>query len=384
MIISTLLLFKSKAIMLFNNSYLFLSTFLFSSKAKLLAYIKTLTIYKTFALAIKRFVIDNVFSKWLNETIINPIMGPIKQYVKYYLSLDIKSKIKKLLYFFIPISIFTYIIQMAGLIEHIMFFAEIKTMVIGFFKILWLVSGKALFYITTFLQTSWLAPLFEIFALSWFISKLEKIPYIGKYVSSFFQYLSNVFSYIFNIWNLFYHKFIYTNLSKKLKEKMDKFSIYMINKLEGTKHDNEIYLIRKFKKEFLKNNKIKEIVDNFGFYEADIITSKSIKINAYLELKNGFVMLIESYASCNNNGNTNGKIKQSHFWILNFSNENIEIFSKNNFFKRKEIKPYKLILFNSLIQNINDIEIEQNGIISKLTANINPKKKLSKNKDKIK
>jgi len=386
-IISSLLLVKGKLLTLFNTTYLFISTFIFSSKAKLISYLKTLTIYKTFALAIKRFIIDNVFSKWLNETIIFPILKPTKEYIKYYLSLDIRSKFKKLMYFLVPISVFTYGIQAAGLIEHIMFFAEIKTIVIGFFKIVWLVSGKAILYVTTFLQTSWLAPIFEIFALSWLISKLEKIPYIGKYISNFFQYLSNIFSYIFKIWDSFYHKFIYTNLSKKLKEKMDIFSEKMSGKLEITKHNNEVYLIRKFKEEFLDNGKIKEIVDRFGFYEADIITSKSIKINAYLELENGFAMLIESYASCNNNGNSNGsngKIKQSHFWILNYSPNEIEIYSKNNYFKKKRIKPYKLILFSSLIQNINDIILEQNGIYSNLTENLSYKKLLSKNKDKLK
>jgi len=367
-IISLLLLFKTKAISLFSASYLALSTFLSASKVKLISYIKTLTLYKTIALGVKRFIIDNVFSQWLNEVVIAPLMEASKQYVKYYLSLDLKSKFKKFLYFALPMGIFVYIIQAAGLIEHIVFFAELKTIVIGFFKILWLVSGKIISTVIVFFQTSWLAPIVEIFALSWLISKLEKIPYIGKYISAFFQWISNMFDFIFKAWNFIYNNYIYNKLSKQLKEKVTNFSNKMINSLENTKHNNEIYVIREFKKDFIETGELRRVIEKFGMREADIITSKAIKIKAYLEVDTGYVLLIESFASCNENGNSHTKITGSHFWILNYSKEDIEVISRNNYFTRKIIKPNKMILINALIQSINDIEIIQNSIQSKLIS----------------
>jgi len=364
-LISFLILFKSKMVSLANIFYSFLSTFLLSSKSKIVLYVKTLTIYKTTVLFIKRFILDNIVSKWLSEVVISPIKGVMLEYIKYYFSLNLKNKIKRILYFVIPLVAFVWVIQAAGLIENILFLAELKAIVIGFFKILWLISGKIISTAFLFFQNSWLAPIVEIFALSFLLSKIEKLPYIGKYLSAFFKNVSQIIEFIFVYFNKFYNKFVYENLSKNIKEKVTLFSNKLENFLENTKHDNEIYVIRRFKKDFLETGELKRIISKFDMAEVNSIISKELNIKAYIELDNGYVFLLESFASCGLNGNSHTKIKNSHFWILNYSKHEIEILSRNNYFLSKYIKPKKLILLKSLKENINDIVIVSNTIESK-------------------
>jgi hypothetical protein len=385
-------------ILIKNKFYLFISTiigksiYFFSiSKTKLIIYLKTLTLYKTIILTGKRFIIDNYFSKWVNNNFVEPIKEPLINYLKFFLKLGLKNKIKRILYFILPLGIIVFIAQLTGILENILLLAELKAIVIGFFKLLWIFIAKIGIYFSTFILTilknTWLVSIIEIFALSWLIGKVEKIPFIGKYIIKFFSYIFNLFDIITETITKLYNKYIYGHISLKFKDKMENIGNKLHDFLENTKHDNELFILNHFKLNYVTNKRFKEYYKDVNFskiYNKNEIyrlinkkTKDNVDIKYYFNVNvNNIeedILIIESVASCNISGNNKGKITKNSFWVLNLSNETIEIKSKNekNFLNRT-LKSGKLklihtsqkhdfdniiVIYKNEILNVNKVEL---------------------------
>jgi hypothetical protein len=276
-----------------------------------------------------------------------------------------------------PIVSLSYVPFIIKIISTPLFFAEIKALVIGFFKIIWFLSGKVISYIVLFFQNSWLAPIVEIFALSWILSKLEKIPFIGIYLRKFFDYLSLGFDKFFSVFIRFYDKYIYAKFSRKVKEKMIKLANWFDKSLEETKYKNEVFLFKKFIEIYLKKDRVHEYFnsikgENFSdkkdlFSFINKKTNDSIDIVAFFDcspvvndqIKD--VLILEGMASESNKGSSSKVIKKDSFWVLNLTDEEIIIDSKKGYFFIRSIKPGKIKLIHSTNQDFEDIYIHFNG-----------------------
>lgn len=352
-----------------------LTAFFAVSKTKFLFFLKTLTMYKAIILTIKRFVIDNYFSKWMANNIINPIKDPLLDYMKFFFKLGFKTKMKRMAYFFLPMSVMIFLAQLSGVLESILLLAELKAVVIGFFKLLWIFLAKVGAYFSTaifaVLKNTWLVSIIEIFALSWLMGKLEKIPYIGKYIVKFFNSTSKGFGKFFSLFVDLYNKYIYSHISLRVKSKMEKLGTRLFNFLENTKHENEIFILDNFMKEFISNNRFKEYHKNIKFKKMynknDIYKLWNKKTKDNVDIKYFFnidvnsilndVLIIESVASCSDTGNTTSVISKHSFWILNLSNKIVKLESLSGNFFTREIKPNKIKLVHSLNTDFENVRL---------------------------
>ena len=115
------------------------------AKAEVLLFISKMTVLKLLLLAIKRFVMDNIVSRAVSEHFMIHVKPEAQ---KWWKSLDMKG----MLLWFIPASALTIISTWFVGLANTTIFLFIKTLVIGFFKLLWLIL--ALSITTAFNNTS--------------------------------------------------------------------------------------------------------------------------------------------------------------------------------------------------------------------------------------
>jgi len=96
--------------------------------------------------------------------------------------------------------------------------------VIGFFKALWVVLAKVLGVvpiILSWLSNSWLAPIFEVFALSWLLALIERFLGKDNPLTKFFNYLgdrlNDILSYIGILNDKHIEPILHSTISKKSK-----------------------------------------------------------------------------------------------------------------------------------------------------------------------
>lgn len=314
-----------------------LISFFIASKNKLLLFIKTLTLYKVLNIAIKRFIIDNYLSKWLEKNIIAPIKRPLKSFIRYYMALHIYEKIKKSLVILLPTSLLFYIAYSFNLIEHILFYAEIKTLIIAFFKFLWLFIGKIGSLLYNILFTSWIAPLLQIFALSFLIEQLEKLPLLGKPLAKLIKKIDAFFALFFDRIFFYWHRFIERFISLRVRKAMYTLAKKLEFFLEKIKYKNELFLMKRFIKSKNYENYFNKHLQNYLEREAlatlfmveqkrDFLqflnkaTKDNIDIVAFFDIAPyppiRDVFIIESFASKYSEGNRATKIASDSFWCL--------------------------------------------------------------------
>jgi hypothetical protein len=164
------------------------------SKLKILAFIKGLTLIQAILLGIKRWFIDNMLSQWLEKYIFNHLKKPFSELYHYYKTVSFKAKLKNFFVVAFPMGIAVWMMYLTDVISHIALFVELKVIVIGFFKALWVILAKVFGIIPivlSWLSNSWLAPIFEVFALSWFLSFIEKILGANNPITKFFNYIGD-------------------------------------------------------------------------------------------------------------------------------------------------------------------------------------------------
>jgi len=377
-ILMIIVVIKSKSLIFIKTSF-----------KKIWLYIKTLTVIKAIGVGIKRFIIDNYISKWISEYIIDPIKKPISSYIKFYLSLSIKEKIKKILLIIIPTSIFIYIGIVTDLLSHIFFYAEIKAIVIAFFKFLWLVGDKVFIWLYNIFVSSWLSPILQIFALAWIIEKIERLPLIGRPLKKFLQLIDSQFSGIFNSLEKLWYQYIEKHLNIRVKKIMKKIATKIDNKLEKIKHSSEIYLMKNFIdsyvkyrnsrkyfkdeiKLFLKNRDIKRfsLGDKKEFYNFhNSVKNDNINIIAFIDMGGRLplsdIIIFESFATAGNDGNTNKTLSKDSFWVLNMSESIIDFIIGD---KSYTIKPHKIRLINSNKHDFSKMYVKyNNGLLPIIT-----------------
>ena len=368
---NVLLGYMAAVAIVFKSSLL---SFWLTSKLKILAFLKGLTLAQAFTLAIKRWFLDNVFTKWLNKYIIKHFKEPINSTIDYYKNISFRAKIKNFLFVFLPLSGALWAMYITDTLSSLAIYAELKIIVIGFFKSLWLFIGKIFAVVPlifSYISNSWLAPILEVFALSYLIDILEKKLGKENILSRFFNYMGNILNGILEFFGVLNDKHIDPIFKKSVEKKSKKlagiFTNFIDNKKIQTehfyfdnlrniilnKHINAYYNFKnmnkiKDKKELYStiNKKSSDNIDIIAFVSRD--SFGNFATNHY---KNSFyhdIFILKGVASNSKYGvkkELRDGIDYSDFWVLNTSKYPVEINAKG--IKRVKLKGRDLTLIKA-------------------------------------
>ena len=368
---SFLVLTKLKIIsitaLIWAKLYLFLS----ASKGKIFLFIKNLTFVKGVSLGVKRFILDNVVSKWISKNFTAHITEPIGEWIAYYKKLNLKTKIKKSLLLVIPASVVGVGMYFGGMLQSFALYAQLKVLVIGFFKFLWVAASKLIFGLISFISGTWLAPIVEILALSWLLSWIEKIPVIGPIISKFFSNIGDSLGFVFSKISAIFYKYIGRHFSSNLSKVGVKFGGYLHNKINYTKVKNELEIFDSFQKKYL----LKDIQKYFNgpykrehkkiFYKnVNKHTNDHVDIKAYIEMDDSMhyikdFFILEGLASCDETGSNHERLNKKSFWAMNLNELAVVLFSENDKFKPVYLPQNSL----KLIQPKEDINFKNMYIV---------------------
>ena len=351
-----------------------LLSFWLSSKLKIIAFLKSLTLFKATSLAIKRWFLDNVFAKWLQKYIVRHFSEPINSTINYYRNISFKAKIKNFLLIFLPTSFVIWLLIITDTLSALAIYAEIKLIVIGFFKSLWLVIGKFFAFIPivfSYLADSWISPILEVFALSFLIDFLERKLGSNNIITRFFNYISNKLDDFLEFLGAINEKHIDRFFKNKVESRFKGVAKYLSNLIDSkkiaterlyfdnlkniilNKHINAYYSFKdmdkiKDKKELYSiiNKKTNDNIDIVAFVSRDKngnLVTESFSNDFYHD-----IFILKGVASHSKYGvvkELKEGIDYSDFWILNTSEYPVEVNAKG--IKKIRLKGNDLELIKS-------------------------------------
>jgi hypothetical protein len=367
----------------FKNA--FMNLFL-ASKAKFLAFLKGLTLIQAIILLVKRWFLDNIFSIWLKNNILDPLFKGIKELLLYYKKLDIKKKIKN---FVLPV-LFTIFavwgLHFSGYLDNLIIFTELKVVIIAISKTILSIGTKLL----SIIFNSWLTPILEIFALSYLLTYLEKKLGKDNPIIKAINFIGAQLNKLFSTFSNFNRRYIKPLISHKVKKQSNKLSRKIIEYVNAKKIE---YEYEQFEK--LENLIIGKHIDAYcSFKDMHTIKDKQklyslintktndhLNIIAYLsrdsegnfvneDFTNSFyddIFILEGVASCHKSGvkkEIDDKPDSSDFWVLNTNTHPAIIKSKSGNFETTFIPPQSLTLIQvkkAFDYKNGDIIFEYNG-----------------------
>jgi len=329
------------------------------SKLKLLHFLKGLTIFQALLLGIKRWFIDNLVSKWLEKHIFRHFKKPFTELFQYYQAISFKTKIKNFIVIVLPLGAGVWLMYITDMLSHLALLVELKIIVIGFFKALWVVFSKIFIWMTS----SWFAPILEVFALSYLLTLLEKLLGKNNPISRFFNYIGNRMNDALSYIGVLNDKHIEPILHKNISERSENFSTKLSLMIQNKKIKDEYLYFDNFQNMILKGHinayyafpgmdKIKEKKELYSLINKK--TADNIDIIAYISRNGKGDLLHESYpddfyhdifllkgiASNKSHGvkkQNENEIDYTDFWVLNTSRYPVWIKSNSD-----NIKAYQL------------------------------------------
>ena len=361
-------------------------SFYSASKLKLIIFLKSLTIVQGTLLLIKRWFLDNIFSKWLKENIIDHVKVGMVEMLEYYKALNLKSKIKNI---FIPIILSVgsaWAVYSMGYLDNILLFTEFKVLIIGVSKTI-LMMGTKFF---GFIINSWITPILEVFALSYIFSWLENLlgkenpiikalNWIGAKLNSIMFFFADMntkhIDPLLNDRVSDHSRSLSGRLSEYIRNRRINHEYEQFDKLESMILKGHIDAYYSFKG-------MSDIRDKKELYRLiNKKTDDNLEIVAYVsrdrkgnlisvDIDNSFyhdIFILEGMASSHKHGITTEleiDPDRSDYWILNTSSYPALLKSHSGETKEQEILPHSLSLIKiATIQDytIGDIYFEYNG-----------------------
>ena len=357
------------------------------SKLKLLHFLKGLTIFQALLLGIKRWLIDNVVSKWLNKHIISHFKKPFQELFQYYNAINFKTKMKNFIVIVLPLGVGMWVLYLTDVLTHIALVMELKVFVIGFFKGLWIIASKVIVWLTS----SWFAPIFEVFALSYLLTLLERLLGKNNPISRFFNYtgakLNNFLAFI----GLLSDKHIEPILNKNVSQRSERFGSKISQMIRNKKIKDEYLYFDNFQNIILKGHinayyafeGMEEMKDKKLLYSLiNEKTADNIDIVAYVS-RNGKgdlldakiiddyyhdIFILKGIASHRNHGvrvqNTDS-IDFTDFWVLNTSQYPVWIKSHSEVIEPQELQGHAMLLIKTQHHvnfNNDDLYFEHKGV----------------------
>ena len=357
------------------------------SKLKILHFLKGLTIFQAFLLGIKRWFIDNWVSKWLEKHILRHFKKPFRELFQYYKAINFRTKIKNFVVIVLPLGIGIWVMYLTDVLTHLAVFMELKVLVIGFFKALWLIFSKVLIWMTS----SWFAPILEVFALSYLLTLLEKVLGKENPINRFFNSVGNKLNDFLAFLGVLNDKHIEPILNKNVSERSENFGTLISSMIRNKKIKDEYLYFDNFQNIILRGHinayysfpGMDDIKDKQALYTLiNEKTADNIDIIAYVS-RNGKgdlleehypddyyhdIFLLKGIASNRMHGvriQNDDKIDYTDFWVLNTSKFPVWIKSHSNTIEAQKLKGNEMKFIktkNHINFNNKDLYFEYNKI----------------------
>ncbi len=356
-----------------------LLSFVSVSKLKIITFLKSLTFLQAVILLIKRWFLDNVFAKWLRENIVKYLIEPIKGMVKYYRNLNFRRKFKNFLVPFIGIGASLWLIYISGYLDNLLLFTELKVFVIGLSKSVLLVISK----ISGFIFDSWITPVLEVFALSYFLNKLEEWLGRDNPIVKAINWIGEKLNSLVWRFRVINRKYIDPIFNKKVSKKSKQLANSLEQYINHKKTEYEYEQFERLENKILKGHidayfsfkGIEKIKDKKRLYS--LINKKTkdhldivayVSRNQYGELvpedaEDSYyhdIFLLEGVATSHKDGVKEHKEKDldyTDFWILNTSNYPVKLLGSDKY-KEQIIEPKSV----TLIKTDNEIDYKKDKI----------------------
>jgi len=351
----------------------------FASKLKIIAFIKGLTFVQATLLLVKRWFLDNVLTTWIKENIINHLVEGFKEVKDFYLQLNLKAKLKNIFTFVIGVLIIGILAHWLGYLDKLLFLTEAKLIASAVFEGILTFSTKITSSILSWFAASWLAPILEVFALSYLLTLLEKWFGTDNPISRFFNFLGDKLNMMLYYLGLIKQKHIDPMVECKVISNSKKINDKLTAIIKNKKIREEYRYFDKFESIIMKGHidayhsfkGMKDIKDKKELYKLiNKKTNDNIDIVAYVSrntmgvlLDEGVedtfyhdIFLLESFASHQEHGvkiydedDDPEHIDHTDFWVLNTSKFPVIIGSKSNNFEDECVFPHGLRLIKTKI-----------------------------------
>ncbi len=265
----------------------------FLSKLKILSFLKGLTIIQALLLGIKRWFIDNLLSKWIDKHIVSHFKEPFKELFQYYQAINFKTKIKNFIIVILPLGLGVWIMYISDLLTHFALFVELKVLIIGFFKALWVIIAKIFIWLTN----SWFAPILEVFALSYLLTLIEKRFGVNNPISRFFNYIGAKLNNFLTFIGVLNDKHIDPILNRAISQQSQTLSSKLSSMIKAKKIRDEQLYFDNFQNIILKGH----INAYYSFKGMDDICDKK-ELYTLINQKTDDNMDIIAYVSRNDKG----------------------------------------------------------------------------------
>ena len=366
----------------------------FASKLKIISFLKGLTIVQGLSLALKRWIIDNVITEWLKKHIFSHFRHPLKEMKEYYSIISWKAKFKNLLFFLLPLSLAAWAMYITDVLSHLVLYAELKVLISSFFKAIWVLFAKFFSFfglITAWIAGSWLAPILEVFALSYLLTWIERLLGQGNPLSRFFTFIGNILNNILAYIGLLNNKHIDPIVEKSVVRGAKSASTSLSNIIKNKKISQEFLYFDNFKNSIMQGHinayhtfkGMHQIDDKKELYTIiNARTKDNIDIVAYISRnKKGELLtshtpdtfyhdifILEGIASNPHHGvkeDLDGSIDHTDFWVLNTSKYPVQLNTKSKNFTPRYLEGNSITLIKTkrtLDYHDKDIYCEYLGV----------------------
>jgi len=349
----------------------------FASKLKLIAFIKGLTFIQGLILLLKRWFLDNVLTQWLKVNIINHLVEGFIEAKDYYLRLNLKAKLKNAFSIILGLLFLGFIAHWVGYLDKILIFAEMKMVASAVFEGILTFATKITSSVLSWFAASWLAPIVEVFALSYLLTLLEKWFGANNPLSRFFNFIGDKLNQGLYYLGLIKTKHIDPMVECKVVSNSKKVSSKLSTMVKNKKIREEYRYFERFENIIMKGHidayhtfkGMEKISDKKELYKRiNQKTNDNIDIVAYVsrnhlgilldeEVEDTFyhdIFLLESFASHQEHGvkvydedEDPDHIDHTDFWVLNTSKFPVIIGSESDNFEDECIFPHGLRLIKT-------------------------------------
>ena len=349
----------------------------FASKLKLIAFIKGLTVFQGLVLLLKRWFLDNVLTQWLKTNIIDHLVEGFKEAKDYYIRLNLKAKLKNALSIILGLLLLGFLAHWIGYLDKILIFAEVKMIASALFEGILTFATKITSSILSWFAASWLAPILEVFALSYLLTLLEKWFGANNPLSRFFNLIGDKLNQGLYYLGLLKTKHIDPMVECNVVSNSKKVSSKLSTMIKNKKIREEYKYFERFENIIMKGHidayhtfkGMEKISDKKELYKRiNQKTNDNIDIVAYVsrnhlgvlldeEVEDTFyhdIFLLESFASHQEHGvkiydeaEDPDHIDHTDFWVLNTSKFPVIIGSQSDNFEEECIFPHGLRLIKT-------------------------------------
>jgi len=347
-----------------------------ATKLKFITFLKGLTLFQALYLLVKRWLMDNVFIKWLKEKILIHFVEGLQEAKNFYLHLNLKAKLRHLFQILLLGGVVTLVGYLSGTLENILFFTQAKLLASALFQGIMTFSTKALTALLSWLTSSWIAPILQVFALSYILTLLERWLGPNNPISRFFNIINRTFDKLLFYLGLLKEKHLQP-VECKMVEGSQYAGVRLYNLIKNKKIKEEFLYMERFENQIMQGHidayysikDMEKITDKKELYSLiNQKTKDNIDIVAYVsrnergelleeQVPDSFyhdIFLLESFASHQRHGvkqyeepQNPKEIDHTDFWVLNTSKYPLLIGSESNNFPPQCIRGHGLALIQT-------------------------------------